>query len=164
MTIQNPNLMVLLLQKESEERDRCQSQVRSLQDRMALVHAQAEQLQSYRRHYEAHWQLQFRSGASPAMLQCYRQFVERLDAALAQQTHTVRHVQGLLEQAQQQRMQQEIRVASIEKLLDRRQRHEHQQQARAQQRSDDEWAQRAARSGGMGLIGATGAAGLAMTP
>lgn len=140
-----PHLMQLLLNKESEERDRRQAQVRALQDRMNLAHAQAEQLQSYRSHYQAHWQLQFRSGASPAMLQCYRQFVERLDAALAQQSHTVRHVQGLLEQAQHQRLQQEIRVASIEKLLERRDRQQVQQQARVQQRTDDEWAQRAHR-------------------
>lgn len=145
MNAPNPNLMELLLRKESEERDRRHAHVRSLQDRMNMLQAQSDQLQSYRRHYQNHWQLQFRSGATPALLQCYRQFVERLDAALAQQSHTVHHVQGLLEQAQHQRMQQEIRVASIEKLLQRRGREEQAAQARAQQRSDDEWAQRARR-------------------
>lgn len=146
MTRQDPSLLHLLKGKEEQERDRRRSLAAQAQDRLSQVQAQTEQLEAYRRHYQSHWQLQFRSGASPQVLQCYRQFVERLDSALAQQAHTLRHVAGLVEQADQDLLQQEVRVAAIEKLLLRRQEQAQIDQRKAEQRTDDEWAQRATRS------------------
>lgn len=145
MAPHDTGILRLLLDKEREERDRRQAQLRALQDRLAHLQSQNDQLQAYRRHYQNHWQLQFRSGSSPAVLQCYQQFVERLDAALAQQSHTLGHVQGLLEQAHHRRLEQEVRVAGVEKLIERQAQRLAQAQSRAQQRSDDEWAQRRAR-------------------
>lgn len=146
MSTQDPTLLALLKEKEEGERDRRKARLMELRDRLAQLQAQTEQLTAYRRHYQDHWQLQFKSGARPQVLQCYRQFVERLDAALAQQAHTVRHVGALVEQAEQELLQQEIRVAAIEKLLQQRAQQAELQQRRQQQRHDDEWAQRAARA------------------
>lgn len=148
----SPHLLQLLLDKECEERDRRETKVRQLQERLALAQSQCEQLQSYRQHYQQHWQTQFKNGATRSVLQCYQQFIDRLDSALAQQAHTVTHVSALLEQAQQDRLQQEIRVASIEKLLERKAEAVLAAEQRAQQRQDDEWAQRAYR--GSSLAGA----------
>lgn len=147
-------ILQLLKEKESQERDRRQAQARLLHQRFELAQSQAEQLSGYRRDYEIHWQQQFRSGASPQVLQCYRQFVQRLDAATAQQAHTVRHVAGLMEQADRELLQQEVRVAAIEKLLERRAAAAQTHLARAQQRLDDEWAQRQHLGAGMPLLGA----------
>lgn len=152
----NPNhhILHLLLQKECEERERREAKVHELQERLTAAQAQADQLQSYRRHYQQHWQEQFRSGSSPTVLKCYQQFVDRLDSALAQQTHTVVHVKSLLEMAQQDRLQQEIRVASIEKLLERKAEEAQQRENKAQQRVDDEWAARAVRLAGAHSVAA----------
>lgn len=139
-------ILELLKDKEVQERDRRHAKAAALQARRAQLQAQSEQLQTYQRHYEAHWQLQFKTGASPQVLQYYRQFVERLDAALAQQAHTIRHVTALLEQAQTDAIQQEIRVAGIDKLIERRAQDALRRERRMEQRSDDEWAQRASRT------------------
>ena len=143
MSAQDPTVMLLLKEKEEQERDRRRAQLAECHERLSRAQAQGDQLQAYRRHYQEHWQLQFKSGASPQVLQCYRQFVERLDAALAQQAHTVRHILALVQQAEQELLAQEIRVAAIEKLLQRRAHQLELAQRRVQQRSDDEWAQRA---------------------
>ena len=144
MSTDDPTLLILLKEKEEGERDRRKARLLAQRDRLAHLQAQSEQLTSYRQDYQNHWHLQFRSGARPQVLQCYRQFVERLDAALTQQAHTVRHVGALVEQAEQELLQQEIRVAAIEKLMQRRAQQIELQQRRQQQRHDDEWAQRAA--------------------
>lgn len=135
-----------LLEHEREERDRRHAQVKTLEDRLGALQLQTDELQAYRRQVRDHWQLQFRQGASPALMHCCRQFEDRLEVALAQQRHTQRHVQGLLEQARQGRIRQDVRVASIERLLERRRQQALTAEAKAQQRSDDEWAQRAHRA------------------
>ena len=156
MSTTDPHLLLLLKDKEVQERDRRHARAAEMRQRLVHVQAQSEQLTAYRRHYQDHWQLQFREGASPQVLQCYRQFVERLDAALAQQAHTQRHVLGLVEQAEQEALQQEIRVASIDKLRQRRAQQVEVIERRTQQRHDDEWAQRAARQivPAMAILGA----------
>jgi flagellar FliJ protein len=139
-------ILELLKQKETQERNRRCAKAEDLRRRLAQVEAQTEQLRTYQRHYQDHWQLQFKSGASVQVLQYYQQFVERLDAALAQQAHTIRHVSALAEQAQADLVQQDIRVAGIDKLIERRAQQEQREEQRREQRSDDEWAQRASRS------------------
>lgn len=152
MSVQSASLLILLKDKEEQERDKRKSHVVEAQDRLGRAQSQADQLQAYRRHYHDHWQLQFKSGASPQVLQCYRQFVDRLDTALLQQAHTVRHLSGLVERAEQELLQQEIRVAAIEKLLERRSQQAELAQRKLQQRNDDEWAQRAAARGSRPLL------------
>lgn len=152
MSAQSASLLFLLKDKEEQERDRRKSHAAEVQDRLGRAQSQADQLQAYRRHYHDHWQLQFKGGSSPQVLQCYRQFVDRLDTALMQQAHTLRHLSGLVERAQQELLQQEIRVAAIEKLLERRSQQAESGQRKQQQRSDDEWAQRAAARGSSPLL------------
>jgi len=144
MSDRDPSLLVLLKDKEVQERDRRKLLCSECRQRLHHAQAQAEQLAAYRRHYHDHWQAQFKSGATPQALWCYRQFVERLDAALAQQAHTLTHLSSLLGQAEHELVRQEIRVASIDKLLERRARRSALLQQRSQQRAEDEWAQRAA--------------------
>lgn len=146
MSSSDPGLLVLLKDKEEGERDRRKSRLLETRGRLSQLQAQTEQLTAYRRHYQDHWHLQFKSGATPQVLQCYRQFVERLDAALAQQAHSIRHVSALVDQAEHALLQQEIRVAAIDKLVERRGEQALLRQRQHQQRQDDEWAQRAARS------------------
>lgn len=146
MPAHDDHLIRELLVQEREERERRHAQVRVLQQRLEAIQRQTEELQAYRQQYQDHWHLQFRQGATPALMQCYRQFEERLAVALAQQHHTLRHVQGLLDQGRQRRVQQDVRVASIERLLERRRQSVLAADAKAQQRSDDEWAQRAHRA------------------
>lgn len=152
MSVQSSSLLALLKDKEEQERDHRKSRVLEARDRLDRAQSQADQLQAYRRHYHDHWQLQFKSGASPQVLQCYRQFVERLDTALVQQAHTVRHLSGLVQRAEEDLLQQEIRLAAIDKLLLRRSEQAELAHRKQQQRHDDEWAQRAAARGSHPLL------------
>ena len=142
----NTDALHLLLDRERSLRDERQQALQAHQDRERLTRHQWEQLLNYRDGYVQHWQAQFQRGSTPQVMQVYRQFEERLNAALAQQAHTLRHVEGLVAQARAQLLAQELKVATIEKLMDRRLEKSAERARLLEQRQNDDWAQRAHRS------------------
>ena len=104
--------------------------------------AQAQQLNTYRSEYVERWSTRFREPGSVALLQCYQGFMQRLDQAIVQQRNALMQAQSRADQARGVLRDNERRVASVEKLIERRQQHEQRQLARREQQRTDETAQR----------------------
>jgi flagellar FliJ protein len=140
-----PNLQALLQLLDHERRTRDEAlQVLSHAEGLAgQADAQAQQLGVYRSEYVERWSARFRDPGSVALLQCYQGFMQRLDQAIAQQRNAVAQAQIRVDQARGVLRDSQRRVASVEKLIERRRRQEQRQVARREQARTDETAQRA---------------------
>ncbi|WP_084362294.1 flagellar export protein FliJ [Caldimonas taiwanensis] len=155
----HPRLHPLTLALEVAEKE-CQQAhqvVLRLQHQMDAARAQARQLDDYRRDYQQRWSERFRIEGTAPILQCYQDFMARLDQASTQQQATVQRLQHHLEQAQQSLRERETRAASIRKLIERRQGELALARQRQEQKLTDEqaarmaWSRGAADSGDLAL-------------
>ncbi|MFM8899111.1 MAG: flagellar export protein FliJ [Burkholderiales bacterium] len=134
-------LMALLAQTE-RERDDALAQHQRLEAALQAAQAQADQLLTYRRDYEQRWTTQFSKEGSMPLFNCYQNFNERLTQAVDFQRNAVQQAQYQADRGRALWMEQEIRVASVRKLIERRV-HELQLSAeRREQKTSDEFASR----------------------
>jgi flagellar protein FliJ len=134
-------LMALLAQTE-KERDEALQQHQRLEAAFQAAQEQADQLVNYRRDYEKRWTTQFAKEGSMPLVNCYQTFNERLTQAVDFQRNAVQQAQYQAEKGRALWMEQEIRVASVRKLIERRV-HEIQLSAeRRDQKTTDEFASR----------------------
>ncbi len=142
MTPMQP-LLTLLAQSDSE-RDSVQAELTRVTALHQTAQAQTEQLVNYRCDYETRWTKKFQTASTVTMVQCYRGFVQRLTLAVEQQQQVTKqaaqqvgHVRGAL-------VAQELRVATVRKLIERRVGEDRIAQARKDQKNSDEFAARSA--------------------
>ena len=141
-----PTLQALqqLLDHERHARDEALQALSRAEGVAGQADAQAQQLSAYRSEYVERWSARFREpGSSVALMQCYQGFMQRIDQAIAQQGSTVAQARLRVDQARGVLQHNERRVASMEKLIERRQQQEQRQHARREQARTDEIAQRA---------------------
>ncbi|HET7794846.1 MAG TPA: flagellar export protein FliJ [Rhizobacter sp.] len=146
MTTNNPSLdplMALLGQAERERDDALAAMQRANESHVA-AQTQAEQLITYRSEYEARFREQFSRQSSIEILQCYQGFSARLGQAIDQQRQIAAHAALRLEQSREALRGQEMRVASVRKLLERRVQELRLAADRRDQKQTDEFAARAA--------------------
>lgn len=136
-------LMALLAQAE-RERDAALAVVQQAAESFRAAQAQAEQLVAYRAEYEARFREQFKQNGSVSILQCYQGFSTRLTQAIEQQKQIAVHAERKVEQARESLRDEELRVASVRKLLERRLVELRQAADRRDQKQTDEFAARAA--------------------
>jgi flagellar protein FliJ len=142
----NPSLdplMALLGQAERERDDALAAMQRANEAHLA-AQSQADQLLAYRGEYEARFKEQFSRKSSIEILQCYQGFSARLGQAIDQQQHIAGHAALRLEQSRDGLRNQEMRVASVRKLLERRVQELRLAADRRDQKQTDEFAARAA--------------------
>jgi flagellar protein FliJ len=146
MTATNRSLdpLMALLQQAERERDAALADVQKLVDANRAAEMQLEQLVNYRTEYEARFREQFKSHQGIAALQGYQVFSERLTLAIDQQGRAVQHAEARVVQSRQVLIEQEMRVASVRKLLERRLNEIKLGSERREQRQTDEFATRAA--------------------
>ncbi|MGY4830186.1 flagellar export protein FliJ [Sphaerotilaceae bacterium SBD11-9] len=135
--------MALLSQAERERDDALAAMQRANEAHVA-AQTQAEQLITYRSEYEARFREQFSRQNSIDILQCYQGFSARLGQAIDQQHQIAAHAALRLEQAREALRAQEMRVASVRKLLERRVQELRLAADRRDQKQTDEFAARAA--------------------
>lgn len=147
----------LALELAEKDRDvalaRCQQAAQAL-ERQRL---QAQQLRDYRADYLARWNGQFQRRGTVEIMRCYRDFMARLDQAIAQQALVLQQAQWQHEQARLQLLEQERRAAAIRKLLEKRAAEQALAAQRREQKHTDEQASRLAwnqRADASGLVGA----------
>lgn len=143
MTSDLQPLMALLEQTEQERDAALQRQQRAQSDHMAAI-AQGEQLVAYRRDYEQRWGERFSSAGHIELVHSYHGFMTRLTMAVEHQQRVVDTASGTLERACAALVEQEMRVASVRKLIERRVHEMQRQSDRREQRQLDELAARAA--------------------
>jgi flagellar protein FliJ len=136
-------LMALLAQTERERDDAWARAQQAAQAQMNAA-AQADQLLTYRREYEQRWSAQFRTEGRIELVHCYRGFMDRLTQAVEQQQRVAAHAATQAEQARTALAEQEMRVASVRKLIERRRQELRLSADRVEQKQTDEFGSRMA--------------------
>lgn len=130
-----------LLTRAESERDQIMAAFRRAEEQAHGVRAQAEQLQAYRGDYQTRWAGQFSRQGAIEIVHCYQSFMQRLEEAVAQQQRQVEATQAQCQRLRQALLAAEMRVASVRKLIERRQAEQRLAQDRREQRQTDETAQ-----------------------
>ncbi|HEX6707086.1 MAG TPA: flagellar export protein FliJ [Albitalea sp.] len=136
-------LMTLLAQTE-RERDEAWAQAQRAGEAQARAASQVDQLLTYRREYEQRWNTQFRTEGRIELVHCYRGFMDRLTLAVEQQQRIADQATTQLERARAELAQHEMRVASVRKLIERRQQELRLSADRIEQKQTDEFGSRMA--------------------
>jgi flagellar FliJ protein len=134
--------LLTLLENEQRTRDEARGRVAALLRQADQVRSQAEQLLQYRAEYEARWAGQFRQTGGIELVQVYQGFMNRLGQAITQQQAQVQAVEQHVAAAQAHLAECELRVASVDKLIERRLAEQQRVARRQEQRSTDEAAAR----------------------
>lgn len=104
---------------------------------------QASQLVGYRSDYEQRWTTQFRTEGTMPVVHCYQGFMNRLGQAVTHQEQVIRRSTDQLDEAERVLREHELRVASVRKLIEKRQLELRQSTDRREQKATDEFAARA---------------------
>lgn len=137
--------LTTLLEQAEAQRNAALAAFSQARSRRDGAREQARELEAYRNDYQQRWNQQFQSrGAALDILRCYQQFADRLELALAQQTHAIEVCEQTLVRANDTLAAHELRVASVRKLIERRQDEARRGAERSEQRASDEMAQRMA--------------------
>lgn len=134
--------LTLLLEHEEAERDRLLRLLQQAQEQGRRAREQAATLVGYRDEYRQRWSRQFASGGSMPIVQCYQGFMGRLEQAIAQQMREVDRTEARIAQARGALTAQQQRVASVRKLIERRQLELRAKAGRHEQKISDEAALR----------------------
>jgi len=137
--------LTTLLEQAESQRNVALAAFNQARARRDSARDQARDLDTYRSDYQHRWNQQFRSrAATPDIVRCYQQFAERLELAIAQQAQTVEVTEQALTRAGETLSAHELRVASVRKLIERRQQEARRSADRREQAANDEMAQRVA--------------------
>lgn len=133
-----------LLERAEAERDAAQTRAARAADQARRLAQQAEQLRSYRDDYRRRAPALGARAAAIELVRCHRDFMLRLEQAIDQQRAQLESAEAMAGAAREALVAEELRVASVRKLLERRDQAAQRRAARVEQRSTDEAAQRAA--------------------
>jgi flagellar protein FliJ len=136
--------LATLLEQAEAQRNTALAAFNQTRSRRDAAREQLHDLERYQADYTARWNQQFRQGAALEIVRSYHQFADRLQLALAQQAHALTVAEQSLVRANDTLAAHELRVASVRKLIERRQAELRQRDERREQRADDEIAQRLA--------------------
>jgi flagellar protein FliJ len=133
-----------LLERSEAQRDAVLAALQRADDLRRRHQAQLQQIDAYRAQHHQRWSAQFgRTHGGTEIVQCYRDFTLRLDEAMQQQQAQVDAAGAQCARLRDQLVAAELRVASVGKLIQRRQAEVRHASARREQRQSDESAQRA---------------------
>lgn len=135
-------LLKTLLEREQKRRDEQRASVRAAVANAQAQQQQADGLTTYRGDYCRKWSAQFQQAAQMEILRSYHGFLSRLDQAIAQQQSVLEHAGRMVEVQRQRLVEREIRVATVERLIARREALLARMADRRDQKNLDELAQR----------------------
>jgi len=145
----------LLLEREEAERDRWLQRLQQAEEALRRAQSQTDMLLTYRDEYRQRWGAQFARGASVPLVQCYQGFVARLDQAIAEQQRQLQAETGRAAQTRDALAAQQVRVASVRKLIERRASDAQQRAGRHEQKHTDEIAARTHRLARLAIAATT---------
>lgn len=155
--MQHPSVQPLntLLEHAERERDDALAQQQRAEAAMRGAENQVHQLLAYRGECERRWSERSRAGTTPTLMLCHQTFLGRLQTAVDLQGEVVQRAQAEVQRCREQLLGLELRVASVRKLMERREAALAQQAGRIEQKTFDEIATRAAwtRLAGHGAAG-----------
>ena len=144
-------LLRTLLEREQKRRDEQMAAVRNAVANAEAQQQQADGLTGYRSEYCRKWSAQFQQAASIEILRSYQGFLSRLDQAIVQQQSVLEHAHRMVEAQRQRLIEREIRVKTVQRLIERREAVLAKVADRRDQKNLDELAQRLlnGRAGGL---------------
>lgn len=144
-------LLRTLLEREQKRRDEQMAAVRNAVANAEAQQQQADGLTGYRSEYCRKWSAQFQQAASIEILRSYQGFLSRLDQAIVQQQSVLEHAHRMVEAQRQRLIEREIRVKTVQRLIERREAVLAKVADRRDQKNLDELAQRLlnGRTGGL---------------
>ncbi len=113
-------LLRTLLEREEKRRDEQMAAVRAAVANAEAQREQADGLTTYRSEYCRKWSAQFRQAAQMEILRSYHGFLARLEQAITQQQSVLEHAGRMVEVQRQRLVEREIRVATVQRLIKRR--------------------------------------------
>lgn len=143
--------LLMLLEQLERERDQALSAEQQARQALDAARAQGEKLQQYRREYEARWRLQTRQGQSMEVVQYYQNFMQQLQRAEQFQHERIAGAKKTADKVRAALLALQLRVASVRKLIDRRQQDAARAAQRLEQKVTDEQAARSARFATTGI-------------
>jgi flagellar protein FliJ len=130
--------LATLLEQAESQRNVALAAFNQARARRDDARTQAADLEAYRGDYTARWSDQFQRGAALEVVRAYHQFAGRLDLAIAQQANAVTLCQQSLDRANDVLAAHELRVASVRKLIERRQHEVRATRLQREQRDSDD--------------------------
>lgn len=144
MDAQDLSALTTLLSQAEQARDAARQRLLDAERAERQGTAQAEQLGDYRIETQNRWALQSGQAAAIEIMLCYRSFMDRLEQALTQQEQVCAQAERQVALARAALAESEMRVASVRKLIERRQQALQRVEQRLDQKRLDEAGQRAA--------------------
>jgi flagellar FliJ protein len=136
------SLLNTLLEREKEKRDAALTEWRQAEEQERAAREQADSLVTYRGEYRKRWAAQFAQRGAIEILHCYQGFVERLEQAIGAQQGVVEQAAGRVQAARQRLRHRETKVATVQRLIERRLQAQALIALRREQKTIDEAAQR----------------------
>lgn len=134
--------LVVALDVARSRRDDAGLALAQMLRRQAGAQGQMDQLRSYAADTDARWSVAAQSSANPQIVGHYYQFIERLEQTIILQQGVIADLQWQCQSARQVLIQAEVRVAGLNKLLEKRRSLLARAETRREQKSSDEFAAR----------------------
>ena len=137
-------ILQTLIEREQRRRDEALRDLREAERQAQAAQQQVQSLLDYRSQYHQRWAEQFAKSAPIEIVRCYHGFVERLEQAIATQQMAAAQAGGRQLGAQQRLRLRELKLATVRRLIERRQQTALRQGQRHDQKISDEASQRRA--------------------
>lgn len=132
------NALMVAIEMAVRKRDEARQALNERQRVHAAAHAQMEQLQSYAQEMQQRWGAREGAAMKPEVMLHHRQFMERLQHAMDLQNRVMAEQSIRLEAAQKAWMATELRLNSLNKVVETRRRDMALAQMRREQKQTDE--------------------------
>jgi flagellar FliJ protein len=132
------NALMIAIEMAARKRDEARQLLRERLRAYDAAKSQKEQLDSYCLEMQQRWGAQEGSAMKPEVMFHHRQFMERLEHAIQLQTKVVADQSIRLETAQKALMATELRLTSLNKVVETRRRDMALAQMRREQKQTDE--------------------------
>lgn len=130
--------LATMLELAARQRDTARAALMQAEGASNRALAQLDQLVAYQAEYRTRAPGRAGLAAPIELLRCHQGFMGRLDQALLQQREAVKNADAELHRRRQHVQQAELHLASVQKLIERRQAEHARAEARREQRQTDE--------------------------
>ena len=132
------NALTVAVEVASRKRDEARRLLQDAQGAQQAAQDQLNQLQGYARETEGRWGMRADAAVQPEVMFHHYQFMDRLGHAAGLQTSVVNEHASRVQEATRMLLEAELRLASLRKVVEKRQQENERQQMRREQKQTDE--------------------------
>ena len=132
------NALTVAVEVASRKRDEARRLLQDAQGAQQAAQDQLNQVQGYARETEGRWGMRADAAVQPEVMFHHYQFMDRLGHAVGLQTGVVSDHASRVQDAARTLLEAELRLASLRKVVEKRQHDHERQQMRREQKQTDE--------------------------